>query len=360
MKNCKGLRILNMFLLLTVVIIICGSHLIIYAQTEPVEVGPLLVPGMKKMLTNPVPPPALGIERAPEEVIELPPLDMQQILEDDESDMNMASRVSVHRPVDNPPKEKWRSFTGFSGETSWRIIIHSPGATFIRPHFFPFTTDSIEIYLYGEAGKESLENPITSEELKRWNYWGPPIKGEYLYIECISTSKESPPEIQIIEVSHGYRDILNGSNEDLSQFNYLISSGCYKDVSCYEKWSDYSNGIGLMIFENDSGTYSCSGALINDTDDSTIRMWFLTANHCVSNDSVANTLVTVFKYTTNSCDGTVSENYNLVMGSDFVVGSSVSDYTLLERILAHPCPADKGWGRARQIHPGGHRVYSRA
>jgi len=332
MRNYQGLRIINIFLLFAIMVLICGSHLIIYAQTEPIEVDSLLSPATPKMLIKPLRAPALGlgIEKTPEEVIELPLLEMLKILEEDESNTNMLSRVAVHRPIDNLPKEKWRSITGLGGESSKRIIIHSPGATFIRPHFLPFTTASIEIYLYGESREETLEGPITLEELINWGFWGPPIEGEYLYIECISNSKESPPEIQIIEISHGYRDILNGNNKDFTEWNDLESYWCYADVSCYGSWSNKSTGVAGMYFETGSGGFFCSGALLNDTDDSTIRNWFLTANHCISDDSVANTLVTVFNYKTSYCGGPVPRNYNRVLGSDFVVGSAVSDYTLLE------------------------------
>ena len=71
MRNYQGLRIINIFSLLTIAAIICGSHLIIYAQTEPIDVDSLLSPATPKMLIKPLPPPALGlgIEKAPEEVM---------------------------------------------------------------------------------------------------------------------------------------------------------------------------------------------------------------------------------------------------------------------------------------------------
>jgi len=107
---------------------------------------------------------------------------------------------------------------------------------------------------------------------------------------------------------------------------------CHNDVTCYSDWGNTSTGVARIYFEEGMYGYVCTGSLLNDMDDSTWRNWFLTANHCISSDSVADTLIAYFNYRTSTCNGPPPSlaNADKVIGSDYVVGSSITDFTLLE------------------------------
>jgi len=185
-----------------------GENLVTIVEVKPAQLPASEI--REKKYPKPIPP-ALKekIPRISSEIFELPPLDLKKIIKEDEANFRETKklRVSVHRPVSEFPEEKWRFITNVDDQYSWRIIIHSPQAVFIRPHFSPLPKESIQIYLYGEEGIKSLEGPIDIIKLSKTGYWGPVIEGEYLYIECITSSSESPPKLSLIEISHGYRNI---------------------------------------------------------------------------------------------------------------------------------------------------------
>jgi hypothetical protein len=87
-----------------------------------------------------------------------------------------------------------------------------------------------------------------------------------------------------------------------------------------------------------SGTYDCTGALLNDNDPTTSTPWFLTANHCVSTEAEANTVQCFWDYYASSCGGSapslsaVPQSY----GATLVASSTSTDMTLLRITGALP------------------------
>jgi hypothetical protein len=92
----------------------------------------------------------------------------------------------------------------------------------------------------------------------------------------------------------------------------------------------------------------CTGALINNSlNDYT--PYFLTANHCISNDIVARTLEIYWNYKTSSCNGTPPSLYSCPRSSyaTYLIGrteAELSDFTLLEILGTMPRTlAFAGW-----------------
>ena len=270
-------------------------------------------------------PPGLAqsVQRSPDELVELPGLLRPPQQTQDECGECKRLQVSVQRDVPDFPPGTWRHIAEEAGPGSWRIVIHSPEAVFIRarleldPGEKPPT-----VFFYGEAGTESLEGPFSSRTLDATGGWGPIIGGESLYIEVITGSSKSPPLLTVPEISHGYRPI--------PPFERV--GPCHNDVTCYSGWSDASRAVARIYFQSKRYGWVCTGALLADTDASTQRFWFLTAQHCVSSDAVADTLIAAFDYTTSTCNGSAPYLWeaSFAYGSDYVVGSTISDFTLLE------------------------------
>lgn len=269
------------------------------------------------------------------EMISLPGLDYEKIIKEDNQNLNNQKelRVSIHRPIDQSFDPKWRTFQGSDGRYSQRIVIHSSGAGFIRPHFKKFPSADSELYLYGKDGIDSLEGPVKKPAVYESDeFWGPVINGDYLYIEVVQSSVAEIPDLYVDTISHGYRDPISGAVIDyfLSEKNLLIKVGrCELDISCYPEWVTYGTGVAMIEFEKDGAGYLCTGSLIMDQN-KTFRNWFLTANHCISDNTVANTLITYFNYRTNNCNGPSPAPTPSVYGATFKVGTSESDFSLLE------------------------------
>ena len=110
-----------------------------------------------------------------------------------------------------------------------------------------------------------------------------------------------------------------------------------------------------MIYTESNGqTFLCTGTLLNDTVDSTSIPYFLTANHCISTQSVASTLVTYWDFEKSSCNGANPTSVTqLTGGADLLRTYSETDSTLL-RLRSSP-PGDNrfyaGWNATTLTHP---------
>ncbi len=141
------------------------------------------------------------------------------------------------------------------------------------------------------------------------------------YYEPESTYTE--PNLIIGKVGQAYKQ--------LDGVNLKSTSDALIDVKCPQgdKYRQEKNAVARITFEVDNLGYLCSGALINNAkNDGT--PYFLTANHCISSESEAGSLVAYFNYEGESC-GTDTENPNhTVSGSSLMVTSANSDVTLLK------------------------------
>jgi lysyl endopeptidase len=142
-------------------------------------------------------------------------------------------------------------------------------------------------------------------------YWGPVIDGKDATIEIelplgVSTTDVS---VSIPSVSHMFMSLKEGSNVapqlGYSQANASLS--CQVDVSCTTPLPAASNAVIWLVYINNGGTYICSGTVLNNTANNGIP-YVLTANHCISNQTVASTLYSEFNYRSASCNAT-SGNY---------------------------------------------------
>ncbi|MFC2108885.1 trypsin-like serine peptidase [Candidatus Bipolaricaulota bacterium] len=266
---------------------------------------------------------AQSVQRNSDEVVELSRLLRLPEQAQDGCAECKSLQVSVQRDVPDFPSETWRHIPEDKGPGSWRIVIHSPEAVFVRAQVgAELTEEPLEFFFYGATGAKSVERPFSSNDLDRTGGWGPIIEGEYLCIEVITGSSTSPPPLVIPQISHGYLPIPPSQRV----------GSCNNDVTCSPDWSDVSRAVARIYFQFGWGGWICTGSLLADTDPTTQRLWFLTAQHCVSSDADADTLIAFFDYRTDTCDGSMPSlgDANLAYGSDYIVGSTTSDFTLLE------------------------------
>ncbi|MGQ1889733.1 T9SS type A sorting domain-containing protein [Thermophagus sp. OGC60D27] len=138
------------------------------------------------------------------------------------------------------------------------------------------------------------------------------------------------------------------------------------DINCDEgnDWQDLKRSVCLMSFAEENSWYVCTGALINNVrQDET--PFFLSANHCISSQGVAQTLVTYFNYENSTCNGNDASLDQSISGATLMATSSYNDFTLLK--LSTPPPTDyqpyyAGWNANDELttgsttcihHPGG-------
>jgi len=112
---------------------------------------------------------------------------------------------------------------------------------------------------------------------------------------------------------------------------------CFVDATCAEK--DYPeavdrarDAVALIDYESDDGGFFlCTGTLVADADPRRVeqRAFFLTANHCVSSQTEAESMDASFEYRTKSCGGSPRQS-ELIVGADLLKTIELTDTTLLE------------------------------
>jgi PKD repeat protein len=101
-------------------------------------------------------------------------------------------------------------------------------------------------------------------------------------------------------------------------------------INCEEgaDWQIVKHAICLMTFHNFQNSYFCTGSLINNVKDDETP-YFLTANHCINTELVANTLVTYFNFENSTCESEDASFSQTLSGATFKSGSQDSDFSLL-------------------------------
>lgn len=124
-------------------------------------------------------------------------------------------------------------------------------------------------------------------------------------------------ELVLGSVSQAYVDIQKLTNSRIG-------------INCEEgkDWQVEKHSVCLMTFHDFQNSYFCTGALINNVKDDETP-YFLTANHCVNSELVANTLITYFNYEDSNCNLEDASFSQTLSGATFKAGSSYSDFTLL-------------------------------
>ncbi|SDT03367.1 Trypsin [Halopseudomonas xinjiangensis] len=174
-------------------------------------------------------------------------------------------------------------------------------------------------------------------------YMGPLTEGDEVTLEILLPVGVSPQAVSFSIPRLSHVEVLPYQEKLL--FKQAQSGACNIDVSCRPEWESVAQGVARMLY-TDTATaqsYVCTGTLLNNTR-STGTPYFLTANHCLSTESVAATLETYWFYQTDTCGGGISAEAQPRFGSTLLYTDASTDTTLL-RLTQQP-PAGviyQGW-----------------
>lgn len=216
---------------------------------------------------------------------------------------------------------------------------------------------------FGPYGRELLD--------PEGNLWLPPVPGPEAVVEIElpvddegGAGPASPLRFTLGRVMELVEDPATGGLAS------KVWSDCDVDATCIEPATlstidQLRQAVARLVFTEGSFTYLCTGGLLNDFDDSSVRPFLLTANHCFDTQVVASSLVAYFDYFTDSCNGTAPSLASIpsVAGSTLLATSPDSDFTFVE-LSSNPTGASwyLGWTTARPddgttlyrvSHPGG-------
>jgi hypothetical protein len=260
------------------------------------------------------------------------------------------NQIGINRSVEVSPNTRAQKFVNPDGSQIIVLIIKSSGASGIGVHFRNFAlADGEEVYVYGAATDSIVFGPFTDKgPWSSGEFWSGTVDGDTIVIEFYKKADENGQGFEIFEISHILAELdwrLRGNEPEV--LNCEVDASCYGDME--------KNAIGRIVF-NDNGWKVCTGTLLNDlAQDRT--PYFLTANHCVSTQAVAQTVEVYWFYQTTSCNSGVLRSWvHSPPGANLLAAQSSNDFSLLR--LQNSAPAGtwfSGWTSVAQ--PAGTSVF---
>lgn len=185
------------------------------------------------------------------------------------------------------------------------------------------------------------------------NFWTAVTDGEVQQIELFLPAGAADAMPRISAVSHFVSSPLRPINLQKALGD---SGACNIDVVCRtatlgQAYVNAKNAVARMTFTTSAGSFTCTGTLLNDSDSATQVPYFYSANHCVSLQSEASTLVTFWNYETASCGvASAGANTQLTGGADLLYGNAPSDVLFLRLRSTPPAGAFfAGWDAATVV-----------
>lgn len=216
---------------------------------------------------------------------------------------------------------------------------------------FRFYSQKAEI-AYEIAGKEIIEtiqrnlDAGDSSEAAQ-TYWSPYVEDDEVTLEIELPSGISPDtlEIAIPGVSHFFFDALLLATPEKKVSKIGQAASCEIDVSCHSEWSPESKSTAKMTFVESGNSFLCSGTLLNDTASSGTP-YFISANHCISTQTVASSLETFWFYHSSACNnGTLNTEFQILTGgATLLYGNPATDTSFMQLSKLPPAGAIyAGW-----------------
>lgn len=261
------------------------------------------------------------------------------------------TRIGFNRPLD-PDTGGWDLGADLGwellAEGSWLALmtVEVPGARALRAgiaidalprgfefRFFGRDAERVHVLAGSDALQTIARNRAAGEDSDEAGlYWSPVIPGDLLGIELYVPAGQTPAEIEaaLVEISNLVYSPYGAAADDEFQQYVGNSASCNVDVMCHLDWDASSRAVARMVFTEGSGSYLCTGTLLNDTP-GTGTPYFLTAEHCISSQPAASSLNTFWFYRSTECNsgelnsGTVTHTG----GADLLHAGPANDTTLL-------------------------------
>ncbi|MBL8216283.1 MAG: pre-peptidase C-terminal domain-containing protein [Bryobacterales bacterium] len=265
-----------------------------------------------------------------------------------------ANQVGFHRAVPAAALQNGRWVTTPSGARVWLLVLQSRGASDVRLHFDGFSIAGGKVFLFaaGERGATSVHGPYAGRGHKGdGEFWAGSVEGDTVVLEYQPAGTEERVPFSIDRLSHGFGGLKSGQASITLQ-DLPVKAGeeravasCHVDAMCNTSYRDSMEAVARIRLEDEGGTYVCTGWLIN-TRSSSLVPYLITNNHCIPNQTVANTLETFFRYRTSSCNGLAPAlPPRSTLGSTYLAGRtpSVLDFAFVRLPAAPAGSLFLGW-----------------
>lgn len=283
----------------------------------------------------------------------LSPLDNTKLIEQDQKSDNGALRIAVTRPIDALSITQEGKRSERNGMTVWQMAITSPEATFMTLHFSEFEIpQGARLFVYNSEGDFVLGSFTCENRLPDGTFYTQAIPGDKVIVEYQQPhNAQHQGSLVVDRISHGYKDFLNF--EKRQEKGLLGNAGdCHINVACDEgnDWRDQIRSVVEITITSETGSYLCSGAMINNTACDKMP-YMLTAYHCIDLPEDKLDFTFYFNYQTLNCEGQPGNLDHSVVGGEIISKYSPtegSDFCLIRFFEAVPDayqPYYAGWDR---------------
>jgi outer membrane protein assembly factor BamB len=227
-------------------------------------------------------------------------------------------RIGVVRPLLTPLDPLWDSELYTVAEGDIRVAgVVSDEAVAVRVQFKDMSLPAgARVFVYSLTNPNEFHGPYEGRGPSGdGTFWTPQIRGDTVVIEYFTPAKtkSDKPPFKVVSVAHVFKDM---SADD-------AAGACNLEVT--SEWQNVAKSVGRIDFVSGISVGSCTGTLLNNlANDQT--PYFLTANHCLSTQTEAQSATVYWNYNTGDIPppGTPTTN-----GANLLVTGTTSDFTLL-------------------------------
>ena len=232
-------------------------------------------------------------------------------------------------PLEIRPQQRGTWIELEDGGRAWTMAFVTGTADWLRFRFDPFLLPpDAELILYNAEKPEESYGPYTAASAINGVFWSPLVFGREVRIELYVPpgAEVGNAEFRITAVVQGFDP--PGPEADKGGPNLPL--GCQLDVMCDATWSALAPGVAHIQFVSGGGSYICTGAMVNRLNGDLARI-FLTAAHCISTESEANSMVAFWFYESDSCNGSVPPLGSVpqTTGATLLATKSSTDVTIM-------------------------------
>ncbi|WP_226858628.1 trypsin-like serine peptidase [Diaphorobacter aerolatus] len=237
---------------------------------------------------------------------------------------------------------KWKSLS--DGSRVAAIEFESPSAQGVRLGVLvqKLPRDAV-LRFYGTPGGDAVQMSAAelqaqadqllrsgSDETEARTYWSPSFGSSATILEVEIGANADASQVQIA-VPHLSHNVYSADQLQQAVAEKASSGSCNIDVMCQPDYLNQGRAVASMEYVSDRKGYYCTGTLINDAKSSGTP-YFLTANHCISTQAAASTLVTAWFYTSTACNsGTSSSGVRqLTKGATLLYATASTDTSFLQ------------------------------
>lgn len=233
------------------------------------------------------------------------------------------------------------------------LVTQLPGSATLRV-YSQFKPDAV----YEVSGQEvlqlidrNLQAGDSSDAARTW--WTPDTGGSEatLEIELPRGTPASALQVAIPQVSHVFVDLSLPVEGAVAAKAVGDSSACQLDAVCEPETASVRNAVARMVYLKDGGAYLCTGTLLNDSG-STGTPYFITANHCISTQTVASTLQTDWFFRAPSCNSRTlsSSTVKRTGGATLLYATGDTDTSFMRLNDTPPAGATfSGWDASARV-----------